>query len=566
MKKLIPFLVALFLILLIGGVTVGKYLQEKYSYSKERADLEAYFQVQGDELAIILQDEMLPEKALLRDERVYFDLDTVHKYFNDVFYADVSEGLLLYTTPTQIRKTALGSTAEEVDGVPGELGYVAAFSQGEQIYVAADYVSRYTNLSLEYFPLHVQVYNQWGSRQEAVLAKDSAVRERGGIKSPILCDVARGDRVEILERMETWSKVKTEDAYIGYVENKLLTEEARVEETPVTSYAEPEYTTVPREGKVSLGFHSIAGTAGNDTLDAMAAGTMGMNVIAPTWFSLSDDEGNFESFGAVSYVERAHGLGLEVWGVVDDFNYSLNHNTQAVDVYRVLSSTARRTRLVEGLTQEALGLGLDGINVDFEHVSVDSGEHFAQFIRELSVACRKNGLVLSIDNYVPFGYNEYYRRDVQGKVADYVIIMGYDEHWHGSGSPGSVASIGYVSSGIDKTLEQVPKEKVINAIPFYSIVWKTEGANVTDEYLTLANTAGFLERIGAEAVWDEETAQSYVDWQDGSVHYQLWAETEESIAVKLNVMRAKEIAGVAVWQISFGTPAAWELISAYVNS
>lgn len=566
MKKLIPFLVALFLILLIGGVTVGKYLQEKYSYSKERADLEAYFQVQGDELAIILQDEMLPEKALLRDERVYFDLDTVHKYFNDVFYADVSEGLLLYTTPTQIRKTALGSTAEEVDGIPGELGYVAAFSQGEQIYVAADYVSRYTNLSLEYFPLHVQVYNQWGSRQEAALAKDSAVRERGGIKSPILCDVARGDRVEILERMETWSKVKTEDAYIGYVENKLLTEEARVEETPVTSYAEPEYTTVPREGKVSLGFHSIAGIAGNDTLDAMAAGTMGMNVIAPTWFSLSDDEGDFESFGAVSYVERAHGLGLEVWGVVDDFNYSLNHNTQAVDVYRVLSSTARRTRLVEGLTQEALGLGLDGINVDFEHVSVDSGEHFAQFIRELSVACRKNGLVLSIDNYVPFGYNEYYRRDVQGKVADYVIIMGYDEHWHGSGSPGSVASIGYVSSGIDKTLEQVPKEKVINAIPFYSIVWKTEGANVTDEYLTLANTAGFLERIGAEAVWDEETAQSYVDWQDGSVHYQLWAETEESIAVKLNVMRAKEIAGVAVWQISFGTPAAWELISAYVNS
>ena len=197
---------------------------------------------------------------------------------------------------------------------------------------------------------------------------------------------------------------------------------------------------------------------------------------------------------------------------------------------------------------------------------MDMGEHYAQFLRELSVACRLNELTFSVDNYVPFNFNAYLRRDVQGKVADYVVIMGYDEHWHGSGDPGSVASLNYVSNGIDKTLEQVPKEKVVNALPFYSILWKTTGDTVTDEYLTLVNTQDFLDRIGQEGVWDEETQQMYVEWESGGSKYQIWVENEDSIMLKLNVMRAKDIAGVAVWRLGYGNKEVWEAISAYLNS
>jgi len=288
-------------------------------------------------------------------------------------------------------------------------------------------------------------------------------------------------------------------------------------------------------------------------------------VIAPTWFSLCDNEGNFESFGTRSYVEKAHDYGLKVWGVLDDFNYHNVHDA-GIDVYEVLSSTTTRTRLVEGITAEALELGLDGINLDFERVNADCGEHYVQFIRELSVQCRENDLTFSIDSYVPFNFNAYLRRDVQGQVADYVIIMGYDEHWHGSGDPGSVASINYVSNGIDKTLEQVPKEKVVNALPFYSILWKITGADVTDEYITLNNTQSFLDRIGKEGKWDEETQQMYYEWISGGSTYKFWAETEESLAAKINVMRMKEIAGVAVWRLGYGTKDVWQMISAYVNA
>lgn len=569
MKKVIPVIIAILLILVIGAVTLGSMLVEKYSYSKERVELTEYYGLTAEEadslVAVYLQDERLETLAPLKEGKCYFPMDMVHQYFNDTFYADRAEGLLLYALPTEVVRVSLGSSVEEREGGSEDLGYMIAYEDGGQVYIAADYVQRYSNVELQYAQCHVQVYTQWGSATVATVAKDTAVRVKGGIKSEILWDVPGGSQVKVLEQMETWSKVRTSDGYIGYVENKLLQDITEIQEIPVTDYVEPEYTSIRLPGKVSLGFHSIGGVGGNDTLESMVAGTRGMNVIAPTWFSLSDNEGNFQSFASSSYVERAHGMGLQVWGVLDNFNYN-NINRVGINEFQILSSTTIRGRLIDNIVNEALNLNLDGINIDFENLTTECSDHYAQFIRELSIACRKSGLILSFDNYVPYNFNDYYRRDVQGKVADYVIVMGYDEHWHGSGDPGSVASIGYVSGGIDRTLEQVPKEKVINALPFYTILWTIDGATVTDEYLLLSNTKDYLRRVGVEATWDEETSQLYAEWQSGSKTHKIWAETEESIQVKLNVMQNRGIAGAAVWQISYGTPEAWELINAYVNA
>lgn len=564
-KKLIPFFVAIVLILVIGTITFGKIYMEKYSYSTEIADLDEYFQIAGGQKAIVLQDEMIEEKAIVYEENCYFSLEMVHTYFNDTFYADFKENLLLYTTPTEIISVTFGEKEMDVNGAISVLEYVPAVIQDGIVYISADYVKAYTNMSIEVYEKHIQIYNQWGSREMAEVKKDTAIRIKGGIKSPIIRQLVKGEMVEILETMETWSKVKTGDAYVGYVENKLLTNYNTQEEIPVSDYVEPEYTSLTKDEKISIGWHAIGGITGNDTLESVAATAKGMDVIAPTWFSLTDSLGNIQSFGTTNYVSRAHDLGLEVWGVIDDFNYS-NTNDVEINVYNVLSSTTTRGNLINNIIEEAQALAIDGINVDFEKVTVDGGEHFAQFIRELSIQCRLKGLVLSVDNYVPFGYNTYYRRDVQGKVADYVIIMGYDEHYHGSGDPGSVASIGYVSDGIDKTLEEVPNNKIINALPLYSILWKTEGANITDEYITLLNTENFLSRISEHVVWDEETAQDYAEWTEGAVTYQYWAENEKSIGVKLNVMTTKNIGGVAVWRLGYETSAIWDLITAYTNS
>lgn len=564
-RKIIPVLVALLLIVIVGGVAVGSFLLEKYSYGKEEADLDAYYQVSGEQLAIILQDEMVEEKAILRNGLCYFDLDTVHRYFNEVFYVDIPENILLYTSAVDTTRAELGGTVCTDQTGSQELGYVAAFVENDAVYVAADYVKRFTNYSVELFDRHVQVYTQWGEKTCAEIKKATDIRERGGVKSPILRRLEAGETVEVLEQMETWSKVKTSDSIIGYVENKRLTNESMVTETPVTDYAAPEYTTALMEGKISLGFHSIGGPAGNSTLDSMAAEAKGMNVIAPTWISMNDNMGGIRNFGTADYVNRAHELGLQVWGVADNFNYR-NETGTDIDTHAVLSATTSRLQLVQNIVNAALSLGLDGINVDFEQVEDRTGVHYVQFLRELSVQCRSNALVLSIDNYVPFHFNDHYRLDIQGEIADYLIIMGYDEHYHNSGDPGSVASIDYVTNGLEKTIASVPEEKVINALPFYTIVWKTDNGVVSDEYLTMNNTASFLSQVGAETVWDEETCQNYAEWTSGSATYQIWLEDAESISVKLNVMGSHNLGGVAVWRLGYGTEAAWELLNAYVSS
>lgn len=567
-KKIIPVLVAVVLILIIGCVALGSMLWDKYSYTKERADLDEYFQVTGEELAIVLQDEIVEQKAVIRDGVCYFDLATVHTYFNEAFYVDRAEGLLLYTTPTDTFRTVIGSSMVEIAAGSETLSYIPAYVENDTVYIAADYVKKFTNYSWEVFDRHLQVYTQWGNKIVDTVKKSTSVRLKGGVKSPILCDLEKGAQVEILDRMDTWSKVKTEDSVIGYVENKRLEENGQgtsVEEIPVTDYSAQEYTSRSMEGKVSLGWHAIGGVGGNDTLESMVSGTKGMNVIAPTWFSLNDNEGNFRSFASKDYVNRAHGMGLQVWGVLDDFNYN-NENNAGIDVYSVLSSTTKRQYLVSNITRTALDLGLDGINIDFEKISVDSGIHYVQFLRELSVQCRLNGLVLSVDNYVPFHFNDYYRLDIQGQVVDYVIIMGYDEHWHGSGDPGSVASIGYVENGLTETLKEVPANKVVNALPLYTILWKIEGTNVTDEYLTIRNTADFLNRVGIEPEWNDETCQNYAEWGENNTTYRIWIEDEQSISAKLGVMQAQNVGGVAVWRLGYGTPGVWELIAAYAGS
>ncbi|GFI45130.1 putative sporulation-specific glycosylase YdhD [Lachnospiraceae bacterium] len=562
-KKIIPVLVAVVLIIVIAGVSLGAMFLEKYSYTKERADLSAYFHMAGEQdVAIVLQDELIGERARIFDGVYYLDLDTVHKYFNSRFYEDQGEGLLLYTLPDHIARTVIGSNV--VTGKEGEMAYeyVPARYEGETLYIAIDYVKQYANFSYEGFgePFRLQIYNQWPERKVAEVKKDTAVRVLGGVKSEILKDLPAGEKVILLEEMETWSKVKTGDAIIGYVENKKLGEARQELPIPVTDYEEPVYTSQARDYKINLGWHVVSGIGGNDTFEAMTENAKGLNVISPTWFKVSDSEGNFTSFASRDYVDKAHGKGLEVWGLVENIEYK-----DSIDMYALLSSTTKRAKLIEGLVGEALTYGLDGINVDFEQISADCGEHYIEFIRELSIPCRANGIVLSVDNYVPTEYTAHYDRAEQGIVADYVIVMGYDEHYAGSPEAGSVASIDFVEDGIAKTVEQVPPEKVINAIPFYTRIWETSNGQISSQAVGMEAAQEYVNAHSISVEWDEAACQNYGEYTEGGSLFQVWLEDVESIRVKLNVMDNYQIAGVASWRLGFEKPEIWDEIGAYLS-
>lgn len=571
MKKCIPVILAIIMIVVVAWIGFGNQLKDRFSYSQEVADLDEYFGVQmpsvngsDGNVAIMLRDELLEEQAVVMDGEVYFEIRQVRKLLNDGFYVDEGEQKLIYTTADDNVIALFGEKNYTDKRGLQETDYVVCRKQGEKLYLAAEYVKEFTNFSYQLFDRHIQMDTEWGVREIRTVAKATQVRLKGGIKSPILASLEEGDTVILLSELENWSKVKTSDSIIGYVENKKLTGVETEVETPVTDVEPIQYSANLMDTKVCLGWHSIGGVGGNDTLNAMIKEGVGMNVIAPTWFSFTDNEGNFRSFAKANYVKKAHEKGLKVWGVWDDFNYR-NETGTDISTYEIFSSTTKRTTLIERMIETALTLELDGINLDFEKITSDAGPHFVQFLRELSVVCRQKGIILSVDNYMPNQGNTYYRLDVQGKVADYVILMGYDEHWHGSKDPGSVASIGFVTDGIEKTLKAVPSEKVINALPFYTILWKTTGAEVTDSYITLVNQKDFLSRVKQEPEWDEETCQNYLEWESDGTLNQIWLEDVDSLKAKLNVMNAKKLGGVAVWRLGYGTGEAWELLKLYTD-
>lgn len=562
MKKLIPVFIAIVLILLVVGIAAGVTLMDKYSYSKEKADLDEYYHLENEQdTAVLMQDELLEIKAIMRDGKYYMRMDDVQTYLNERFYVDSRENLILYTTPDDIVRTVIGEKAYTASGQENAEKYVLSMWNGEQLYVALDYINKYTNFRYEAYtqPNRIQIYkDEVPQRTLASASKNTAIRYQGGIKSDILKEIEAGEQLIILEKMDNWSKVKSEDGFIGYVENKRLTDEQAVGAEAVTAYEEPAYTNISKDYKINLGWHQVTNPEANNTLSSVVANTKSLNTISPTWFFLNDNEGGFASIASRDYVNQAHQMGLEVWGLVDNFTYD-------VDLYEILSSTSNRQRLISGLVESSLQLGLDGINIDFEQFEEKTGEHFIQFIRELSIPCRANNLVLSIDNYVPKDYSAYYNRKEQGIVADYVIIMGYDEHWGGGGKAGSVASIAFVEEGIQKTLEEVPAHKVINAVPFYTRIWKTADGKVTSDAVSMQSAEKFLAKHSVTADWDEETCQNYAEVQTEEGFYQVWLEDAASLEVKLNVMRLHELAGIASWKLGLEKPEIWDNIAAYVN-
>lgn len=563
MKKKLPILITVVLILIILAGLVFSVFYEKYSYSDERADLQEYYGLTSDEqVAIVLGDELIEDKAICRDGVYYLDLNTIHTYFNERFYLDnsvESQALLIYTTTETNYRVLQNSNVISTESGEEQAEYSIMLYENDTCYVAIDYVVRFTDMSYEVFtePDRMQIYNEWPGKTVGTIKKDTQVRYRGGVKSEILTDVAEGANVTILEELDSWYKVKTEDAYIGYLQKRFVKNVHSYVEDRVSMVEEIYYPARDVDYRINMGWHQVLSYAANDNVSSVISGT-NINVIAPTWFLLNGNTGDYVCNASSSYVNYAHNQGIEVWAVIDNFNMECN-------LYEVLKNTAQRDDLISSLMSDCRAYGIDGINVDFEQVSPETGSHYIQFIRELSVACHNNDLILSVDNYVPTAYTAFYDRKEQGRYADYVVIMGYDEHAGNSDVAGSVATLGFVEQGIVDTLEVVEAGKIINGIPFYSRGWATKDGEVSVKTLTMSSQKQFIQDHGIEVIWDEELGQYYGGNTVDGTFYEIWMEDAESLRQKLAVMNRYGVAGVAQWKLGLETDDVWTVIGEYVN-
>ena len=553
-------------IFLIFVIAASAFLVKRYAPSKEKMDFNAYFKLEeDDDLAVIVQNKIIESKGIVLDGRPYVSTDVVKEYLNARFYWDSTENLYIYTTPTEMITAHVGENQYTIDKQTVETEYQIVKVEEGVAYVALEYVKQYTALDYNYMsnPNRVQITCEYGEMTVVEARRDGEVRFRAGHKSPILTEVKKGDQMYVLDEgenpIEKWTRVRTADGYIGYIQDKKLRAETTI--TTSTDFVEPVYSNLTKDYTINLAWHQVTNKEANGQILEKLANAKGVTTIAPTWFMIKDDNGNIQSMAAQSYVDYCHQKGVEVWAVVENITYK-----KQIDITSILNKTSSRQNLVNQLVAQAIQYNLDGINVDIEELPSEAGAGFIEFIRELSIMCRRNSIILSIDNYVPMAYNQNYNRKEQGIVADYVIIMGYDEHFAGSEEAGSVASIGFVRNGIEKTLEEVPAEKVINAVPFYTRLWET---NADGELSSSALGMGVAERTvannGATPEWSEEAGQYYASYEKGDSFYQVWLEEERSIEEKAKLIKEYGLAGIASWRLGYEKDEIWNVILKYVN-
>lgn len=591
---MIRWLIFIILILaVIGGILVWK----RYGASNEKANLEQYYGIdQEDEIAVVVNEEAVreddeassgntepaPAPGKVYDGQYYIEYSVVRERINKRFYWDPNENILLYTLPDGNVSAEVGSSEYTDITEKKSVDYTILKTEGRTAYIALPFIQEYTNMEYEVYddpgPSRVVITSVWGEIQTAEIKRDTQVRYQGGVKSPILTEISGNSKVVVLEDENDWMKVGTEDGFIGYVKTNTL--KNITTETRSREFEEPVYTNISKDYTINMAWHNVSNSDANSYILETIAGTKGLTTIAPTWFSLSDTEGNISSLADPDYVNYAHQSNLEVWAVLRDFHGGINSYDET---YEVLSYTSKRTKIINQVIAEAIQNGIDGINLDFELVSAECGEHYIQFVRELSVRCRQNGLVFSVDNYVPQPYNEHYDIKEQGNVADYVVIMGYDEHTDGSYEAGSVASIGYLENGITDALKSVSADKLIAGVPFFTRLWfetpktqeelsqeaGTEAANYPDKVscsaYSMDEAAQVVKDAGAQAQWDEETGQNYAEWEADGGTYKIWLEDNRSLEEKLKVIKSNNLAGVAEWSLGMESSSVWDLILQYVN-
>lgn len=546
-KKYKPIVAVVVLVILVAVLGIVSHVVVKYIPSGEKMDLNEYYGEMADgEIAIVLGTEKLDDRGLVDGDRVYLPLNVVNTYLNQRYYWDSANQQVLYATPSEL--TTVAASSESGDQV---------WLKDDTVYLNLTYIQQYTDIDayISKEPYRIAIQYQFDNIKTVPVKKNTSIRYRGGIKSPVVTSVKKGAQLRLIEELDNWDQVATDDGYIGYIDKKNVGKAS--ETTFDRNFDREQYSYLTMDGKVNMVWHQVTSTDANAYFADATANMTGVNVISPTWFYLLDTSGNIANISSADYVAQAHEKGLKVWGLIDNF-------TQEVSTTETLSNTAARQNIISQLIQAATSVGMDGINVDFESLSEDVGIHFLEFLRELSIECHKNNLVLSVDNPVPEDFTSHYDRAEQGRVVDYVIIMGYDEHYVGS-EAGSVASLPWVEQGIQDTLAEVPAERVINAVPFYTRLWRTTGGNVTSEAIGMDQAQQVISENNVETYWDKTTSQNYGKYDIDNSTYQIWIEDSQSIAEKVKLVSKYNLAGVSAWKLGFENSGIWQVISDNLN-
>ncbi|MFD2369233.1 glycosyl hydrolase family 18 protein [Brevibacillus sp. GCM10020057] len=406
--------------------------------------------------------------------------------------------------------------------------------------------------------------------QQAKVVQDDElqpVRTGASYRTPIVAELAAGVEVDVLGESDKWYRVLTADGIAGFLpkDSVELTQVRKVKLDRLASSAQ-QAPWKPLGQKINLVWEQVANR--NPNVAGIAA-MPGVNVVSPTWFELKDAEGTLQNKADPAYVKWAHQRGYQVWGLVTNgFNPDWTKS--------VLGSYDKRDKLIAQLIHYANLYDLDGINIDFENVYLDEKPKLVQFVREMTPYMHEQGLVVSIDVTVKSTaetWSMFLDRGALAQAADYMAVMTYDEHWASSPVAGSVASLPWVEKGLQGVLEEVPHDKLLLGVPFYTRLWtesqQADGSiKVTSKALAMPTALEWIKEHNLTPKLDEASGQNYVEYtdpKDGKT-YKMWIEDVTSMEKRTALVHKYNLAGIASWRRGYEVPEIWQTVADGLNS
>lgn len=377
---------------------------------------------------------------------------------------------------------------------------------------------------------------------------ETLLRESDSKRSPIIKKLPKGEELYVYEEKGKFCKVRMPEGYAGYVLKKDLDEnfeKVSFKSTSKNTFADP----------INLTWDYTYAEHSEDKINQIKD-IKGLDVIIPTWFSIRNGNGDMIDRGSQNYIKKYKDLGIDVWAYLDNsFNPNVTHEA--------LSNENTRKKVINKTLELCKKYGMKGINIDFEHTRVDDRDYITDFVREFRQAAGDD-FIISVDVTPQISADvtkEPYDRKTLADIADYMVVMAYDQHWGSSDKAGSVAQYKWVEGSVNVLFRSIPNKKMILGVPLYTRIWKEAGGKVTSKTISMEEVARIIAAKGLKPVWDKESQQNYVEYQENNANYKIWIEDANSLEKKVSLVNKYNLAGVGSWRLGFETSNIWDVIS-----
>jgi spore germination protein YaaH len=308
------------------------------------------------------------------------------------------------------------------------------------------------------------------------------------------------------------------------------------------------------------------------SVQSFLANASRISVVAPQSFSM-DSSGIIWGRVDPRVVAKAREAGVKLVPLI------VNPGFDQAIFHHVLTNRDARRRAIDNITALCRDNKFDGIQFDFENISVADRDAFTSFSREVADSLHRIGCSLSAavvprsSEYPgPTSYHKWIYDNWRGaydyralaRFMDFLSVMTYSQHTRRT-PPGPVAGYPWMEGTIKYLLSLgVPASKISLGLPAYSHHWfptydAQGGARVGGTGLAWAAALGMLAKNRAPPVWDPRQKESYAFWENDGIYEWLFFQDARAFDARLELVRRYKLRGYSVWVLGQEDPKVWGL-------